>query len=104
MTFMILQIKDIRNTDYAFRSWDEAKAHGFNISDYKTVYIGERESESILDDLWVEFNINRPDDFRGHSLSVSDIVIILSDDMEWYYCDSFGWANITEEINNILNE
>jgi hypothetical protein len=37
------------------------------------------------------FNLEHPKDFRGHSLSVSDIVQM---EDEFYYCDSFGWKKI----------
>ena len=44
-------------------------------------------------------NINRPSDFTGHSLSVSDIVeIVRKDETKYYYCDDFGWTDITYQI------
>ena len=101
MRFEIFQIKNIATTDYAFRDWECAITHGFDIADYKIVYRGEREKENILNNLWVEFNINHPEDFRGHSLSVSDIVVLWEPEeecLDWYYCDSIGWKNITEYI------
>lgn len=41
-----------------------------------------------LEQVFTDFNINRPDDFKGHSLSVSDLVK-LNDNL--YFCDSFGY-------------
>lgn len=102
MLFKIYQLKDIRKTDYAFRDWECASSHGFNIKDYKLVYSGEREQKHILSNLWEEFNINHPVDFRGHSLSMSDVVALKKPENDywyWYYCDSFGWKEITDVIN-----
>ena len=45
----------------------------------------------VLNDLFEMFNINRPDDFKGWSLSVSDI-IQLNDKL--YFCDTFGWKEL----------
>ena len=100
MKFKIYQLRDMRETDYGFMGWDFAKDHGFKISDYDEVYAGERKPSGILENLFEEFNINRPDDFKGHSLSVSDVVAV-KDDGKWYYyyCDSFGWEDITEVVN-----
>jgi hypothetical protein len=102
MKFKILQIKDIAGTDYAFRSYDESK---FNIEDYKITYEAETDEASasvladaeICDYLFVIFNTNRPKDFKGHSLSVSDLIHLESDGTcRLYYCDSFGWKKIKE--------
>lgn len=98
MKYAIYQIKNIRDTMYAFRSWKNAeKIFAFN--DYKKVYEGEMEQKNILENLFVIFNINHPEDFSGHSLSVSDLVALKKDGNDywyWYYCDSYGWKEITE--------
>ena len=44
--------------------------------------------ESVI---WNKFNIDKPADFIGHSLSVSDIVSIND---ELFYCDSYGWVDL----------
>lgn len=97
MKYKILQIADISKCDYAFEWWDWAK-NKFNINDYKEVYEGELEGSSnyaVLEKLFEIFNINHPKDFRGHSLSVSDIVVL---DGGYWYCDSHGWVDITDEV------
>lgn len=106
-TYLIYQIKDIVNTLYAFRSWDEAKEL-IKLSDYDGVYTAKIESKeekckegdekyNVLEELFLIFNLNHPDDFRGHSLSVSDIIALIDDKgTTWWYCDSFGWQNITD--------
>ena len=71
---------------------------GFSKHCYKKVYEGEVEEKDdlvkTLDYLFTKFNIAHPDDFRGHSLSVSDVVEL---DGVWYYCDSYGWVNVETE-------
>ena len=100
MKFKIYQIKNMRETAYCFRGWDFAKNHSFTIGDYEEVYAGERDKKHILSNLWEEFNIDHPADFRGHSLSVSDIVALKEKDFwYWYYCDSFGWEDITDIVD-----
>jgi len=63
---------------------------------YKKTYEGNIETSStdvmdILEELFTELNINHPADYKGHSLSVSDIVEI---DNHYYYCDAYGWKEI----------
>lgn len=105
MIFRIYQIKNIKNCDYAFLSWESAEEK-FTIGDYEWQYDGMdndiTDDISCLEDLFVQFNLNRPDDFHGHSLSVSDVVALKTkpwDDWRWYYCDRFGWKDITVIIN-----
>ena len=96
--YKIYQLKSIAKTDYAFRDWECAASHGFGINDYKHVYSGEIESENVLEDIFVIFNIERPDDFYGHSLSVSDVVALKGpgdDRWRWFYCDDIGWNEIS---------
>ena len=99
MEFRIYQLKNMRETEYGFMGWDFAEDHGFKFEDYKRVYSGLRRYNG-LDDLFEEFNIYSPVDFRGHSLSVSDIVAVKREggEWKWYYCDSFGWEDITVTV------
>ena len=93
MKYKIKQIKDIKNCDYAFEWWDWAKEK-FTLDDYDVVYEGEIEGtnpNAVLEELFKIFNIERPEDFTGHSLSVSDVVEL---DGVNYYCDSIGWVKL----------
>lgn len=47
--------------------------------------------DSVLDYLYEKFNIAHPSDFRGHSLSVSDVIVL---DGTAYYVDSYGFEEI----------
>ena len=76
------------------------KYGGIKGDDYNIVYKGEIESENVesaLEELYTIFNISHPEDFKGHSLSVSDMVMIRENAYyieHLYYCDSFGWKQI----------
>ena len=83
------------STDYLFMDYEFAKKHNFNLKDYKLVYEFTNDSDSdidiILEKVFVDFNIHRPNDFKGHSLSVSDIVKLNN---KLYYVDSIGFKEI----------
>ena len=49
-------------------------------------------NEEILEILYYKFNMERPEDFKGHSMSTSDIVILNDENM--YFCDSYGWQEV----------
>jgi len=93
--FVIYQLKDIQGSSpdamLAFRGWD-ANNTRFDFAQYICIWSGERVEEVTLDDFFVEFNCFHPQDFHGHSLSVSDIVQVNG---EYWFCDSVGWVNVT---------
>ena len=70
----------------------------YSIDDYKNMYEGEINQETaeesqtwILERIFSIFNISRPDDFKGHSLSTGDIVVL--DNQAWL-CAMIGWNKI----------
>lgn len=70
-----------------------------NRDHYEQVYFGEAEIgeniEEFLDAVFETFNINRPKDFQGHSLSVSDVVAVRQGEVvQYYFVDSFGFQRI----------
>ena len=55
-----------------------------------------RDQGSILEGLYAKFNLDRPEDFHGHSLSVSDVIVLKQKGQATsYYTDSFGFAELT---------
>ena len=99
--YVIWQIKKILDTKYAFRSWEIAK-DVFNLKDYRYIYSGEIESDDPLEDLFFKFNMDHPNDYRGHSLSVSDVVLLGNEETgssNWYYCNSMGWKDLTKIVS-----
>ena len=98
MKYKLLQIKDFKNNNYMFMNYDWAKEKGFKLEDYEVVYEGEYFEVAndvivliILEDLFYTFNVNRPKDFRGHSMSVSDVIYL---DGKYYYTDSIGFKEV----------
>lgn len=65
---------------------------------YGTVYDGEIESND-LEEIYTKFNLNHPQGFKGHSLSISDVVELYdSTSSEYYYVDRFGFKEIDFEL------
>ena len=102
MKYRILQLdrnrEAVSKNRKMFMSWDILTecCGGFDITDYKEVYSSELQTTiedkmAVLEQLFDKFNRNHPEDFTGHSLSVSDVVIL---DNEIYFCDSFGWKKV----------
>lgn len=84
----------------AFESYDLLpKSQGTQDIDsdlYNRVYEGEVEAKNI-EDVYRIFNIDQPKDYKGRSLSVSDVVeIVRSDSVKpgFYYCDSIGFKGV----------
>lgn len=62
-----------------------------NIASYDAVYKGTLEPGMTLDSLYTKFNVERPEDFKGHSLSVSDVIVVSDEhDKTAWFVDSFG--------------
>lgn len=113
MQYKIFQLENMRDSEYGFMSWSFARDHGFSINDYREVYSGDidriKNDPSCalsLEAIFTDFNVNRTNDFRGHSLSVSDIVSLKRfpdrNSRNYYYCDSFGWKDITRSVEDQL--
>ena len=89
-TFGIYQIKDDSpGENYAFMNMRFIESHGMQIKkeDYKLVYVGELSGNMSLDDIFERFNIDRPEDFRGHSYcqKLSELDAKTAEmDKEWY--------------------
>lgn len=70
----------------------ERKGIKVNRADYKLVYEYEESSTPSLDSIFTKFNLDRPDDFRGWSLSVSDVICRESGSTkEYMFVDDFGF-------------
>lgn len=70
---------------------------------YDAVYTGELPQMpkaglvDLLEMLYTKFNLNRPADFTGHSLSVSDVVAIRRDgQVSAHYVDAFGFVRLDD--------
>uniref|UniRef100_UPI003AB8D337 YodL domain-containing protein n=1 Tax=Blautia sp. TaxID=1955243 RepID=UPI003AB8D337 len=98
-TYSIYQLRMVEKLiDYLFTPYSELQRNGKNVEsdNYEQVYSGELKEGETLEDLYIRFNLDHPMDFKGHSLSVSDVVVIHQEGQETaYYVDSLGFADIT---------
>ena len=99
-TFSIYQLKHGDETrDLRFEPYDRLQATG-NVVDkanYELVYSAELTPGTSLEDIYTRFNIDHPKDFKGHSLSVSDVVVLHQNGQDTaHYVDSFGYKNVPE--------
>ena len=85
---------------YEFMGMEYVKKQGMEINPehFQKVYEGKIAPEDTLEDLFIRFNGDRlPEDYTGHSLSVSDIVVIHRDgEDKAYYVDRFGYTEVPE--------
>jgi|GEM_PF-1346976 len=104
-TFDIYQIKpgdqyrEIRfeNSDYL-----KLMGKGVDPENYELVYSDRLSHKMDLEAIFSKFNINRPDDFKGHSLSVSDIIVVNSKEgAKAHFVDSFGFKEVPEFVRGI---
>ena len=99
-SFSIYQIKSGDETrDYRFEPYDRLQAMGrsVNRANYDLVYTAPLDGTTTLEDIYRTFNIEHPADFKGHSLSVSDVVVLHQGGKDTaHYCDSFGFQQVPE--------
>ncbi len=85
---------------FEFMGMDYIRQKGMEIrpEDYQEVYVGALVPGTTLEDLYIQFNGPKmPEDFTGHSLSVSDIVVVHKDGEDHaYYVDRFGYEEVPE--------
>ena len=102
-SYCIYQLKRTDETaELLFMSSNYLKEHNLDISyeNYDAVYSGtfsgsDDNPTKTLDDLYMKFNTDRPQDFTGHSLSVSDIVALRQNGVvSCHYVDSVGFADV----------
>lgn len=100
----IYQISDQspQRRDRLFADMDSLKKYGMKPTrdHYDLIYTGtlaDHPAVKTPEDAFRVFNLDRPHDFGGHSLSVSDIIAFQrSGVVTYHYCDSFGFAEIPD--------
>lgn len=102
--------------DYRFMGLDYVQKKGITVAraDYDLIYTAPLTEKDTLDGIYERFNIQRPADFTGHSLSVSDVVVLNDGStVKAYYVDSIGFAelpgffkerNMNLQKEDLLNE
>lgn len=98
--FGIYQITDRDpEHDYRFMGLDFVQKKGVTVSraNYDLIYAAPLTNKDTLEAIFERFNIQRPADFTGHSLSVSDVVVLNDGStVKAYYVDSIGFAELPE--------
>lgn len=85
--------------DYRFMNLDFVKRHGMEVNraDYELVYTAPLTEKDTLEAIYERFNIQRPADYTGHSLSVSDVVVLNDGkSIKACYVDSIGFAELPD--------
>ena len=100
-TFSIYQVPaGPQGRDFRYRPYEELQAAGLTVDrkNYELVYTAPLDGKITLENIYRTFNTDdRPADFRGHSLSVSDVVVInRGGKEEAHYCDSIGFTPVPE--------
>lgn len=101
-TYSIYQLKrgeDMR--DYSFASLDMLEKMGLSVNpdNYEKVYEAPKTAEDTLDSIYYRFNMEHPADFRGHSLSVSDVIVFHENGVDTaHYVDSYGFKAIPDFV------
>ena len=102
-TYSIYQLKrDEDMRDYSFVSMDELNRRGLTVNpdNYEKVYEAPKTAEDTLDSIYYRFNMEHPADFRGHSLSVSDVIVFHENGVDTaHYVDSYGFTAIPDFVS-----
>lgn len=101
-SYAVLQLKRIDETrDERFESLSALQRRGKepDIEHYDVVYTGTlspyTDQSVMLEELYTKFNIDHPEDFRGHSMSMSDIVALkVANEVSFHYVDTFGFKEL----------
>ena len=110
--FAILQLSDDHPEVTAYERFEsldglERQGKNPNPKHYDVIYVAplppyDGDINIMLENLYVQFNINHPSDFRGHSLSVSDVVAIRQGGaVSCYYVDSIGFRELLNFIKSV---
>lgn len=100
-------ISGTKGKDYRFMGLDFVVSHDMKVdaADYGYVYGGRLSGEETLDSLYEKFNVSHPEGYEGHSLSVSDVVVMQREgEAKAYYVDSFGFQELPDFVQERLHE
>lgn len=76
--------------DFRYRSYEELQADGLSVDrkNYQLIYSAPLDKDITLDEIYRRFNMEHPADYKGHSLSMGDIVVFRQDGKQTaYYVD-----------------
>ena len=102
-SFAIMQLnRSDEARSMSFMSYDFIERQGLKpeINFYEMTYTGPlhtnaESADAICENLFVKFNAERPEDFRGHSMSVSDVIALKRQgEVNYFFVDSFGFKEL----------
>lgn len=106
--FGIYQLKDTEEArDIHFMGMEYLESKGLAVTreNYNLLYTAPLEEGTSLEDIYTRFNIDRPADFRGHSIFVSDVVVLHQNgENTSHYVDSFGYREVPEFTKELMAE
>lgn len=85
--------------EYEFMDLNFIERHGYQVKkeDYELIYSDKMLYGDTLDSLYEKFNIAHPADYTGHSLSVSDIVVLNENgNVKAYFVDSISFRELPD--------
>ena len=105
-TYAIYQLKNDENLrNHQFESLSHLLKLGLTVDhkNYDLTYTGHFEAapdtNGTLNGLYEKFNENRPKDFTGHSLSMSDVIVLKQNEvLSAHYVDAIGFKEVPEFI------
>ena len=109
--YAIYQLKDSEeNRPYQFSSLSELMRSGLSVEreryemKYSDVFAGKGDTYDHLNALYHKFNVDQPKDFTGHSLSVSDIIVLRRPEgVTYHYVDSWGFRELSPNFTPLEN-
>ena len=102
--YKLYQVKNEKLHEFGFLAFEDAERlngkGSVRMDNYDMVYEFDMYSaEDVkLDDIYEMFNVSRPHDFKGHSMSASDVIEYNG---EFWYCDSFGWKKLDWQSDGV---
>ena len=97
-TFSIYQVKDGNETrDIRFEPFDNLK-QAPDMANYQHMYTAPLKHGDTLDRIYLTFNLDKlPEDFRGRSVSISDVIVMNKDGKETaHYVDNMGFKELPD--------
>ena len=108
-TFTIYQLKGGDETrDFRFEPYDRLQAVGLAVdpANYAHIYTASLTPDMTLESIFERFNIDHPADFKGHSLSISDVIVLHQNGQDTaHYVDSgAGFRQVPEFLREQQKE
>lgn len=112
--FEIYQLKDVEETsEFRFESMEYMRELRFKVEkdNYDLIYSAPLSEKMTLEEIFQTFNLKRPEDFQGHSLSMSDVIVLHKNgEATAHYIDRFGFEEVPQflakelEVEQIKNQ